>query len=192
MKTHEHALISLGFGACISLISVGNLVSNPGIYLAAVLGGECIDFIDHPLYQLVYRRNEVHVKESRKILKQKGLIAAIRYLNQVEDCRGFNGLLLHNIYSFIILLVLTFLVFWLAPDEIYIQVFFSALILHMLTDIQGDLRILGHINNWLWVLPEKIRLQSWGELIQTSPCFLIFKRGLGRVNEGKSISTGPL
>ncbi len=160
MKTHEHALISLGYGACVSLLLGGGLVGHPDVYLAAVLGGECIDFIDHPLYHLVYQRSEEHVAAAWQVLKEKGPAAWVHYLGRVEDGRQFKGLILHNIYALIALVMLIVVLFIAVPGEVCTLTFFTATLVHMLTDIQGDLRILGHINNWLWVLPGGVRLPN--------------------------------
>ena len=86
MRTHEHALISLGYAAGVALLA-GNGLTDPWIYVSAVVGGEIIDFVDHPLYHLVYNRNEPHVAEARKVFREQGLRAAISYLNNVEDQR---------------------------------------------------------------------------------------------------------
>jgi len=48
MRTHQHALISLGYAGGLALLASRGL-SDPGIYLAALIGGEILDFIDHPL-----------------------------------------------------------------------------------------------------------------------------------------------
>ncbi|MGB8215513.1 MAG: hypothetical protein WCE68_18330 [Anaerolineales bacterium] len=156
MKTHEHALISLGYAAGVALMA-GKGVADPWIYVAAVVGGEIIDFIDHPLYHLVYRRNEPHVKEARKILREKGTKAAATYLNEVEDDRQFKGLLLHNIYFLILVAFLSVVLCLFLHASVYWFVGLGAFFLHMLTDIYGDFRILGNADNWLWVLSKKVK-----------------------------------
>jgi hypothetical protein len=169
MKTHEHAIISLAYAAGIALISkgiaapLGQGITDPLLYVSAVVGGEIIDFLDHPLYHLVYQRNEPHVAQSRKILAEKGLKAAVAYLGRVEDDRQFKGLLLHNVYtlSLIALLSLFLSVFVSAP--VYWFVGLGAFFLHMLTDVYGDFKILGHADNWLWVLSEPV-LKKLGKL----------------------------
>jgi len=154
MKIHEHAIISLGYAAGVSLLA-GEGFGNWGIYIAALIGGEIIDFIDHPLYHLVYNRNEPHVKEARKIFKEEGLKSAIKYLNEVEDDRKFKGLLLHNVYSISILAIFCIFATFLLPAPIYFFVGVGAFFLHMVTDLFGDYKILGHVDNWLWVLSER-------------------------------------
>ncbi len=62
MKPHEHILISLGYVTSVAFLA-GRGFNDPLIYVSAVIGGEIIDFIDHPLYQLVYQRNATHVKD---------------------------------------------------------------------------------------------------------------------------------
>lgn len=162
MKTHQHALVSLGYAGSVALLA-GTGFDDPGIYLVALIGGEILDFVDHPLYHLVYRRNEPHVVKARQLFFKKGLKAAITYLNEIENRRVFKGLLLHNVYA-LTLAALAGIVFSLfLPASIYWFVFWSTLLLHMLTDICGDFLNLGHADNWLWVLPESW-LERWGRL----------------------------
>jgi len=160
MKTHEHVLISLGYAGSVAFLA-GQGLTDPRIYLAALIGGEILDFVDHPLYHLVYRRNEPHVVKTRQLFFKEGLKAAITYLNEIEDRRVFKGLLLHNVYA-LTLAALAGIVFGLfLPASIYWFVFWGTLLLHMLTDIYGDFVTLGHADNWLWVLPESW-LERWG------------------------------
>lgn len=162
MKTHEHALISLAYAGGLALLA-GQGFTDPGIYLASLAGGEILDFIDHPLYHLVYRRKKLQVVKARELLVQGKFKEAIRFLNQVEDERGFKGLLLHNTYA-LALVTLAGVGFSLfLQGSIYWFIFWGAMLLHMLTDIYGDFIILGHIDNWLWVIPESW-LERWGKL----------------------------
>lgn len=160
MKTHEHALISMGYAAGIALISkgisapLGQGLTDPWIYVSALIGGEIIDFLDHPLYHLVYQRNEPHVVRSRKIFLEKGFKAAAAYLNQVEDDRQFKGLLLHNVYSLSVVALLALLLGIFLPAPVYWFIGLGAFFLHMLMDVYGDFKILGHADNWLWVMSE--------------------------------------
>ncbi len=169
MKTHEHALISIGYAAGIALVSqgisapLGQGLTDPWIYVAALVGGEIIDFIDHPLYHLVYKRNDPRVIQARKIFSEKGFKAAAAYLNQVEDDREFKGLLLHNVYSLSIVAVLALLLSVFLNAPVYWFIGLGAFFLHMLTDVYGDFKILGHADNWLWVLSEKV-LKTLGRL----------------------------
>lgn len=169
MKTHEHALISLGYAAGIALISkgisapLGQGITDPWLYLSALVGGEIIDFLDHPLYHLVYQRNEPHVVQARKIFFEKGFKAAAAYLNNVEDDRQFKGLLLHNIYTLSIVALLSLVLSIFASAPVYWFIGLGAFFLHMLTDVYGDFKILGHVDNWLWVLSDKA-LQKLGKL----------------------------
>lgn len=179
MKPHEHAVVSLGYAASVSFIS-GNGLGDWQIYLAALIGGEIIDFIDHPLYHLVYNRNELHVKEARKILKEEGLKSAFLYLNEVEGDRKFTGLLLHNIYSLSILAIFCIFAAFFLSAPMYFFVGIGAFFLHMIADLFGDYKILGHIDNWLWVLNKQqldflgnkgqklVRyVLGWGFIVQT-------------------------
>jgi hypothetical protein len=118
MKPHQHALISIGYGVAVSLMVTGNLAGDPTLYLAALLGGESIDVLDHSLYHLVYRRNQPDVVEARKVLREKGVKAFAHTLKQVEDSRGFTGLLLHNIYAFISLILLILGIYLVAPGQL--------------------------------------------------------------------------
>jgi hypothetical protein len=151
MKTHEHALISLGYAAGVSFIA-GNGFFDPWVYIISVIGGETIDFIDHPLYHLVYNRNEPHVKEARKMLTKGKWREAINYLNEIEDKREFKGLLLHNVFSLTIIALLSLIFSLFFHGQVYPFIFLGSFLLHMLTDIFGDFQILGHCDNWLWVL----------------------------------------
>ncbi|MEA3350502.1 MAG: hypothetical protein U9Q82_07775, partial [Chloroflexota bacterium] len=153
MKPHEHAIISLGYAAVISAFA-GQGIGSWEIYLAAVIGGEMIDIIDHPLYHLVYNRNESHVVAARKKFRNEGLKATAQYLNQVEDARKFKGLLLHNVYALSFLSLFCILTSFFLPGSTYLFVGLGAFLLHMFTDIWGDFKRLGHIDNWLWVLNE--------------------------------------
>jgi hypothetical protein len=169
MKTHEHALISVGYAAGIALISqgisapFGQGLTDPMIYVAALVGGEIIDFLDHPLYHLVYQRNEPHVAQARKVFFEKGFKAAAAYLNNVEDDRKFKGLLLHNVYSLSIVAVLALLLSIFLNAPVYWFIGLGAFFLHMLTDVYGDFKVLGHADNWLWVLSDQT-LKKLGKL----------------------------
>lgn len=159
MKTHEHALISLGYSGLVTLLA-GHGLTDYKIYLASLIGGEILDFIDHPLYHLVYNRNEPHVAKARYLFFNEGLRSAITYLNQVEDKREFKGLLLHNIYSLTVFALFGIGLSLFLPGPVYWFTFFGALLLHMLTDIYSDITTVGHMNNWLWVIPESL-LTQW-------------------------------
>lgn len=154
MKTHEHALLSLGYGAVLAA-SAGHGLLDPAIYVSALIGGELIDFIDHPLYQLIFARNDPVVKEARSKYKQEGFNSAKEYLFQKEDERRFNKLRLHNVFSLTIIVLTAIFTSLYMPGTVYPFVMLGAFILHMLTDIYGDYKLLGHFDNWLWVLPPK-------------------------------------
>ncbi len=160
MKPHMHAVVSLGYGAAVSLILHGSLLNTPDIYLAALFGGETIDIIDHTLYHLVYRRNEPVVVEARKILIEKGVAAFFRFVFRVEDLRGFSNLLLHNIYGLLVTIILLACLSILMPWSLFAILFVSSTLLHMLTDLLWDIHIYGNVDHWLWVLPPKIKPQS--------------------------------
>jgi hypothetical protein len=151
MKTHEHALISLGYGAIMAAMA-GNGLLDPGIYVAALIGGELIDFIDHPLYQLLFARNDRTVAEARVHFKKEGFRAGIRYLLKKEDERSFNKLRLHNAFSLTLITYTTILASLFLPGPVYSFVLLGAFLLHMMSDIYGDFRLLGHFDNWLWIL----------------------------------------
>ena len=162
MKTHEHALISLGYAFGTALLT-GKGVLDPGIYLSAVVGGELIDLIDHPLFHFVYRRNDINAIDVRRILREQGLKALIAHYNQIEDKRAIRGLLLHNVYSLAILAIVFLLMALFLPSPIYLFVGAGAFLLHMLTDTVGDFLVVGNIDNWLWVISEDL-LQRLGGL----------------------------
>jgi hypothetical protein len=187
MKTHEHALISVGYAATVSLLA-GEGLADPGLYLTALLGGEILDLVDHPLYHLIYRRSEPHVVEARQILRSRGLRAALAYLDQVEQERLFKGLLLHNFYALTLVVLASGLaaVFLAAP--VYFFVFLGALLLHMLTDIYGDFARCGHCDNWLWPLSDRLLdffgrlggplvtlVMVWGALVQVGFFLVTFR-----------------
>ncbi len=155
MKTHEHALISLGYAAGVALLA-GHGLTDPVLYASALVGGEILDFIDHPLYHLVYNRDEAHVAEARKVFREKGLRAAVSYLNNTEDARLFKGLLLHNVYSLFVVCGIAVLASLFLSGSVYPLVALGTVLLHQLTDLYGDFRILGHVDNWLWVLPSRL------------------------------------
>lgn len=151
MKPHEHLLISLGYAASVAFLA-GRGLTDPWVYVSAAIGGEIIDFVDHPLYQLVYQRDATHVKEARQIFREKGLKAAFQYLKTIEDARQIKGLLLHNIYALIAMALLCLLLSVFISGSVYWFIALGAFFLHMLTDIYGDFKILGHADNWLWVI----------------------------------------
>jgi hypothetical protein len=70
MRTHEHAMVSMMYVFSSSLL-FGSVCSDPYWYAVAVVGGEVIDVIDHPLHFLVYGRNQPHVLKSKSIFKQE-------------------------------------------------------------------------------------------------------------------------
>ncbi len=160
MKPHMHAVVSLGYGAAVSLFLHGSLFNAPDIYLAALFGGEAIDIVDHTLYHLVYRRNEPVVVDARKILIEKGAAEFFKFVFKVEDLRGFECLLLHNIYAFLIATILVACLCILLPWTEFPIVFASSTLVHMLTDMVWDLHLYGNIDHWLWVLPRKFKSQG--------------------------------
>ena len=86
MKTYEHALISLGYAAGVSFLSVGVVgLADPALYLSALIGGEVIDLLHHPLYHLVYQRNNEWVVKVRHVFRQQGFRAAISVIGEIED-----------------------------------------------------------------------------------------------------------
>ena len=150
MKTHEHIIISAVYAVGVAAIA-GQGFDDPGIYIASILGGEILDLIDHPLYHLVYRRNEENVVEARKILAKDGLRATISYLIKMEDERKFVGLLLHNVISLSIAALIGIIAVFFIRSPIYGFIFLGAILLHMICDMYGDFKILGNYDNWLWV-----------------------------------------
>lgn len=70
MRTHEHAIVSVVYVFSSSLL-FGSVCSDPYLYLVAVIGGEIIDFVDHPLNFLVYGRNQQHVLKSKEIFSHE-------------------------------------------------------------------------------------------------------------------------
>ena len=155
MKTHEHAAISLGYTALLALMANKSL-TDPWLYLYGLIGGELIDFIDHPLYHLVYNRKNKYVIQTRQILKEKGLKAALAYLKQIENKRKFKGLWLHNVGSLFIIACFALIISLFFDISIYFLIAVNTFFLHMLTDIYADFKLLGHFDNWLWVLPKNI------------------------------------
>jgi hypothetical protein len=153
MKLHHHAMISLGYGGGVALFA-GHGFADPRVYLAALIGGEIIDFVDHPLFHLVYRRSDPHVVRARRLFAAKGLREAIKYLIKMEDERAFRGLILHNVFFLAITSGVAIVSSLFVPVSIYVFIFLGSFLLHMIADIVGDFRILGHANNWLWVMPE--------------------------------------
>src|SRR5437867_2128090 len=128
MRTHKHALISIGYAAGVTLFS-GHGILDPYIYLFAFVGGEIIDFIDHPLYHLFYRRKESHVVHARKLFFKEGLRQTLRYLNGVEEKRDFKGLALHNGFSLIVVSCIGFLSALFLPSPVYVFIFLGAFLL---------------------------------------------------------------
>jgi hypothetical protein len=198
MKPHEHALISLSYATAISVAS-GQGLGRWEIYLAALIGGEIIDIIDHPLYHLVYNRNEPHVVEAREKLQEEGLRSAIDYLNEVEEKREFKGLLLHNIYALSLLSAFSIIAAFFVPGPAYLFVGIGAFLLHMFADLWGDFKRLGHIDNWLWVLSESTidsfgrmgrkvvtLVLAWVALIQTGFVLLTIRSGWQLANLSSS------
>jgi hypothetical protein len=151
----------VAYAGGVSLLA-GQGLTDPWIYIAAILGGEILDVIDHPLYHLLYQRNEPHVVEARRLFFKKGIRATISYLNEVENKRMFKGLLLHNVFALTLAMFLGIAFSLFLPASIYWFVFFGALLLHMLTDIFADFLILGHADNWLWVIRD-LWLERWGQ-----------------------------
>ncbi len=128
---------------------------DPGIYIAALIGGELIDLIDHPLHQFVFERDDSSVIEARSVYKKEGLRSAINYLLKREDEHAFNRLRLHNVFSLTMIAIAGILASLYLPGQVYSFVMLGAFILHMLADIFGDFKLLGHFDNWLWILPPK-------------------------------------
>lgn len=162
MKPYQHILISLGYGAVLAASARHNLL-DPGIYISALIGGELIDVIDHPLNFLVFARNENFVQEAWKRLRIEGFRAAVRYLEEEEDKRSFNRLRLHNVFSLTLIVLVAIFTSLFMRGTIYPFLMLGAFLLHMLTDIFGDFIVLGHYNNWLWVIPDTV-LQWLGKI----------------------------
>ena len=199
MKTHEHAFISLGYAASVAFLA-GGALDDPWLYVAAVAGGEILDFVDHPLYHLVYNRSNPYVAKARQEFKQHGWRAAVKYLNQVEDKRLFQGLWLHNVYALTLVALMGILISLFLPGSHYIFVFWGAMFLHMLTDVYGDFKTLGHIDNWLWVLPKRVLkffgalglqlvywVMLWGASIQVAFFTVSFRWAWQLVNSSVSV-----
>jgi hypothetical protein len=159
MRSHEHALISLGYAGGLAWLA-GRGLGDAWLYGAALLGGEILDVLDHPLYHLVYARNEAHVAEARRVLAAHGVRAAWAYLNQVEAQRLFQGLVLHNVYALAVVAAACLIVGLWTPVGVYVPVGLGALLLHMLSDVIGDFAVLGHADNWLWVVRRE-ELEAW-------------------------------
>ncbi len=158
MKTHEHFLISIGyFGTILALSDSGlpqmDLLLNS--IFSVVIGGEIIDFIDHPLYHLVYGRNEAPVKEIRDSLKSEGVRSALKKIKVFEQERKFNKLWLHNFIALSIIALTAFVIGLFFSCSVYFCIGIGAFLLHMLIDVFGDYKTTGNYRNWLWLLPEK-------------------------------------
>lgn len=162
MKTHEHALISIGFTAGISLLSTGT-IGDWSLYVAALVGGELIDFIDHPLYHLLYQRNTPVVRQGFAELKKHGVKAYLQYLKKAEDNRDFNRLLLHNVISLSLVALMGVLFGLWLPSTTVFFVAYAAFMLHMITDMLGDFQLKGNSDNWLWVISPE-RLEKIGQM----------------------------
>lgn len=158
MRTHEHALISIGYAVGVSLLAgpaaASQGLTDPWLYLSALIGGELIDIIDHPLYHFVYNRKNLTAVQVRKTLREKGLKGLIKYYNEVEDRREIKGLLLHNVYALALVALVCILAAFFFQGSIYALIGAGAFLLHMILDTIGDYKILGHVDNWLWVLPK--------------------------------------
>ena len=66
---------------------------------------------------------------------------------------GRLGLLVSMLFIFSLLCIVLAL---FLPGPIYLFVGAGAFLLHMISDTIGDYLILGHIDNWLCVLPQKV------------------------------------
>lgn len=178
MRTHEHALVSVTY-VFVNSLMFDLPVDNISLYVAAVLGGEILDIIDHPLHFFVYGRHQQHAVEAKKIFREEfrksynnnrflmpfDLLRAIasaitktaKYLNEVEDDRKIKGLWLHNVLALFLVAIVGFFVSLFVTASPCFVVFWGALLLHMICDILGDLWSVGHIDNWLWVIPKNYR-----------------------------------
>jgi len=160
LKTSTHALISIGYAAGVALLigpmKIGQGLTDPLIYVSAIIGGELIDIIDHPLYHLVYQKQNSVAINTRRVFQQEGLQGLIKHYKSIEDKREIKGLLLHNIYALFIFSLLCIVLALFLPGPIYLFVGAGAFLLHMISDTIGDYLILGHIDNWLCVLPQKV------------------------------------
>ncbi|MCS6956125.1 MAG: hypothetical protein NZM44_07210, partial [Candidatus Calescibacterium sp.] len=177
MRTHEHALVSVSYVFVNSLVF--NLPLDQGwLYISAILGGEIIDFIDHPLHFFFYGRKQEHVLKSKEIFRSefkrsyskslwnpfifmKSVVFAamktINYLNVVEDKRGIKGLWLHNVLALLVVSLVGLIASLFVGVSPEFMVFYGALLLHLICDVFGDLWSVGHIDNWLWVVPVNAR-----------------------------------
>jgi hypothetical protein len=197
MKPHEHGLASLSYAGIAAGLS-GQDITNWRIYLAAVVGGELIDLIDHSLYHLNPQKPGVrklrdhfhdagsHAKAqilaTRKAQagRKPGLLlqltstysylsagakAYLREANRMENARVFKGLFLHNVHALSFFTLLGIGLSLYGQLSQYVYVFLGAWLLHMLTDIAGDYYILGHVDNWLWVLSKRT-IRRWAANIE--------------------------
>lgn len=178
MRTHEHALVSVNY-VFVNSLMFDLPVDNISLYVAAVLGGEILDIIDHPLHFFVYGRHQQHAVEAKKIFREefrksynnnrflmpfdlfRAIASAItktaKYLNEVEDNRKIKGLWLHNVLALLLVAIVGFFVSLFVTASPYFLVFWGSLLLHMICDVLGDLWSVGHIDNWLWVIPKNSR-----------------------------------
>jgi len=137
-------------------MKLGQGITDPLIYVAALIGGELIDVIDHPLFHLVYQRQNRIAIDTRHTLFNRGFKELIAHYSEIEDRREIKGLILHNVYALLLMAILCLIFALFLPGRIYFFVGTGAFLLHMICDTVGDYLILGHIDNWLWVIPQRV------------------------------------
>lgn len=175
MKIHTHVLFSVAYVGGITFIT-GHGIDDPFLYFSSLLGGEILDILDHPLYYLVYKRKNPHVVKLRKLFKEKGFRAAKAFSDKLEENRLLKGFWLHNIFALIFAALLGIGASLFLHSSVYPFVFLGSLILHMILDILGDFVKLGHVDNWLWVLPNSFlkKIGKYGSSVVYGVIFLNF------------------
>lgn len=149
MRTHEHIGVSVIFATSVTC-AANHGIGDPWIYAASIAGGEAIDLVDHPLFHLVYRRNQPDAAQARRLILKGCFREGWRVTTQAEAARRYVGLLLHNIAALcaISLAAVTAALFIDLPP--WVLIFIGGFLLHMLCDIFSDLWSVGHMDNWWW------------------------------------------
>jgi hypothetical protein len=146
----EHAAVSLVLAAAVGA-ATGRL-DDPALYVAAVVGGEVIDVLDHTAYHLLYRRSHPDVAAGRGHLLAGRFRSALATYTDAENNRRFSGMALHNFLALSVLGAVTLAATFVLGGPYWLWLGAATFLLHMLSDVYRDIGAVGHVGNWLWLV----------------------------------------
>lgn len=131
---------------CISLFVYYFLNSVKPLDLSMWIIGVFLPDFDH--FATLFISQDVRSRSVRKALLQKGSLSK-RLENSVKNYwksdQGFDQLWLHNFGSMAVTLILFIL---LLPINMPLASLCGSMVVHMLTDVMGDLARWGHFDHW--------------------------------------------